>query len=1160
MKKKSNVGGYYNHLTKFLLVMKLTILILILSLVSVSASTYSQTKKLTLNVKEASIIEIFEQIESQSDFVFVYRNKVIDKEFKFNLDLTESSVEKILEMLFEDVGLTYKINDKQVIIMTKDTIPPKEAIPKVEKEKSQKKQKQLETLTGTVVSKTGQPIPGCAVLIKGTAIGVITDVDGKFTLNKLEIGNTVVFSFLGMNSQEIIFNGQSEVNIILEEDIKGLDEVVVVGYGQQKKVTVTGSISAVNSKELLQSPVANLSNSLAGRASGVIAVQRSGEPGEDKADIRIRGIGTFAGSQDPLILVDGVETSSYNNIDPNEIKNISILKDASSTAVYGVRGANGVIIITTKRGKLGKPKISISSNVAGTSITEYRERMDAYDYTRLFNEALKYESYVTGAYEPFFTDDEIELYRNHSNPVYYPDIDWMKMMYKDISLQHQHNLNISGGTEFVKYFVSVGLFGQQAQFNNTNLQKDFFDQQTVFNRYNFRSNFDFNMSKRLKAKLNIAAKIENKRGINSNNVTSFIRGISLANPIGTPGIVDGKFVTIETNKTGRLIDPFNGLYNGHRKTYRNYLEGLFRLDYDLGFITKGLSTHASISFENFNSFYNSYNKPRETYVAVINQDNETVLLKNYDDGAFSTKSSSSKRRQSYFEAGINYAREFKGGHNLTAMLLYNQQKKFNPSFQYGIPIGYQGLVGRVTYDYKNKYLIEYNAGYNGTENFAPGKRFGYFPAYSLGWVLSEESFFPKNDIVSFVKFRGSYGEVGNDRVGGDRFLYLPSAYIYDEKGVVYYWGEVGSTEAPYNGAFEGKIGNPDVTWERARKLNVGFEMTFLKNKLRIIGDVFQEKRDNILMTPNSLPVIAGMGKNAPAVNMGKVENSGYDGEISFNDNLNGFHYWVKGNMTYAKNKIIFQDEVQNPYPYLMRTGLPIGQFFGYVSDGLYNTWEEVNDAYRPYYNIQNNLIQPGEIQNIDVNGDGVIDQFDQAPIGYPSFPEINYGISFGGEYKGFDFSVLFQGASNVTFIGADRHISGWSNWQGNNKYLLTSWSQERYEQGLPINFPHLNIAGSSISQNAKSSYFAEDASYVRLKNAEVGYRFDGLAFMKRIGLESARVYLNGSNLWTWAYGGLGKRFPGVDPEDRSLISGEQPTNTEPYPRIMVVNLGLNLNF
>lgn len=785
--------------------------------------------------------------------------------------------------------------------------------------------------------------------------------------------------------------------------------------------------------------------------------------------------------------------------------------------------------------------------------------MNAYDYTRLYNEALKYDSYITGNYTPFFTEDEIELYRNQNDPIYYPDIDWMEMMFKDVSFQHQHNLNFNGGTDAVRYFVSVGMFSQEAQFNNTDLLEDFFDQQTVYKRYNFRSNFDFDVTERLSATLNLAGQVENKRGINADNVMKLVRSFSMANPISTPALVDGKIVNLAENKIGRTANPFSELYSGHRKTYRNNLKGTLKLGYDLGFIAEGLRAHASLSFENYNTDFTTYNKPTESYNAVKNEEGETVLLKNYEPGAFSTGVGGTKRRRTYFEAGINYSREFTGGHNFTAMVLYNQQKSFNPNFQYSIPIGYQGLVGRVTYDYKNRYLIEYNVGYNGTENFAPGKRFGYFPAYSLGWVLSEEPFFKENDIVSFIKIRGSYGEVGNDKIGGERFLYLPSAYTYYDPA--YFWGEVGNTATGYTGAKEGKIGNPDVTWERSKKSNAGIELLLFKSKFRIIADVFKEKRDNILMNPNSIPMSSGMGDNVPAVNMGVVENKGFDGEISFNHDIGEFHYWVRSTFTYAKNRVLFRDEVQKEYDYLMQTGLPIGTFFGRAAEGLFNNWEEVNDAYRPFYNLQNNRIQPGDIELIDVNGDGIVDQFDNVPIGYPSFPEMVFGVSFGFDWKNFDMSVLFQGASHVTFIGSDKHINFWNNWQGNPEYLNKSWSHERFEQGLPIDFPRLHVASSVSDLRLKSNFYAEDASYVRLKNFEIGYRLDNLRFMETVGIQSSRIYANGSNLWTWTYGGLGERFPGVDPEDRSLVpGGGQPSNTEPYPRVMVINLGINVNF
>lgn len=1013
---------------------------------------------------------------------------------------------------------------------------------------------QVRTISGTVTGTNNDPLIGVTVIAQGTSLGTLTDINGKFTLAVPANVKILRFSFIGMDPKELPITESDIYDIVLSQSVVGLEEVIVVGYGQQKKETVTGSISQINSEGLVQTPVPNISNALVGRATGVLAVQRSGQPGEDQSEIRIRGLSTFSGSQAPLILVDGIEVSNYNNIDPNEIENISILKDASSTAVYGVRGANGVVLISTKRGELGKPTIQFSSNIAGNTITTWRERLNAYDYTRNYEIANRYDSYVSGLYTQLFSDESMQKYKDHSDPIYFPDTNWEDFMLKDLSFQHQHNMNLRGGTEFVKYFISLGMLNQEGQFNNTNLQPDFFDMQSVFTRYNFRSNFDFNITKRLSARFNIADIIENRKGVNSDDVSyTIFRIIANANPVDTPGIVNGKFVDIDVSPTGQQANPLNAIYGGYRMDYRNSLEGSFRLDYDLGFITKGLKTHGTISFESYNSLIQVYSKARERYTAVRNQDNEVVLLKSWEDGAFGASSSSGKRRQSYAEFAINYARKF-GKHNVTGLFLYNQQKWFNPSYQYKIPVGYQGLVGRITYDYGNKYLFEYNVGYNGNENFAPGKRFGYFPAYSLGWVLSEESFFPKNNILTFAKVRGSYGEVGNDKIGGDRFLYMPSSYTYP--GTAYTWGEFGSSIASYVGVLEGKIGNPDVTWERAKKLNVGIELSFLKNKVKVIVDKFQEKRDNILMNPRSIPNVAGMGNNASAVNMGRMNNSGYDGEIQFSDNLNDFKYRIGANLTYATNIIVFRDEVPTPYPYLYETGQSYGQQFGYVSDGLYNTWEEVSDAYRPQWTMQNNYVQPGGISYVDVNGDGLIDQYDAAPIGYPEYPEINFGITMGGDYKGFDFSILLQGASNVTFIGSNRFIGGWGGFGSMVTYVPEkSWTQERYEQGLPIDFPHLFVMGQySLGNQYGSNYYAEDASYVRLKNAEIGYRFaESLPIMKRLGVKIARVYLNGSNLLTWTYRGLNKRYPGLDPEQQSLFS-------ENYPLIMVVNFGVSIEF
>jgi len=508
---------------------------------------------------------------------------------------------------------------------------------------------------------------------------------------------------------------------------------------------------------------------------------------------------------------------------------------------------------------------------------------------------------------------------------------------------------------------------------------------------------------------------------------------------------------------------------------------------------------------------------------------------------------SGKNRRTYLEVGVDYNRTF-GDHTVTALALYNQRKQY-PGGTYGIPYAYQGLVGRVTYDYKMRYLAEFNIGYNGSENFAQGKRFGWFPAYSLGWIVSEESFFPKNDVVSYIKIRGSYGEVGNDQIGGQRFMYLPDVYVFptENRSHNYYWlGTVGSDYQRYGIAAEGTLGNPDLTWERAKKSNIGVDMVLIGNRIRLTADYFHENRANILVTPATTPQI--VGSDLSVQNWGKMKNSGYEAEIAYNGKTGKLNYWVKGNFTYAHNEILFQDEVAWNHPYQYRTGQSYGQYFGLIVDGFYNTWEEVNDANRPYVVEQNNKLMPGDYMFRDVNGDGVIDSDDVVPVGYSDFPEIMYGISFGADWKGFDLSVLFQGAARVSRI--DPSMPYLVDIAVSTYIPEYSWTYEKYLNGETVKLPHLSTSSISQSYNYQNStYVVQNAKYLRLKNVELGYRFQN-KLLQHIHISSCRVFVNANNLLTWS--GL---FPGTDPES---LSGDN--NSKPYPLVRTFNLGINVQF
>ncbi len=1012
------------------------------------------------------------------------------------------------------------------------------------------------TVTGTVLDSTGDPVTGATVMVKDSSTGTTTDVNGQFTL-QTTIPATITISFIGMKPETVTINHGGVIpDIVLNDSSVAIDEVVVVGYGQQKKATVTGAISQVSTKELVQSSQANISNALVGRMSGLQAVQTSGEPGKDQSTLRIRGIGTFASGGDPLVMVDGIETPNFNSIDPNEIENVSVLKDASATAVYGVRGANGVILITTKRGLDQRPKVSFSTNFALGGFTNIRKQMGAYEYAMAFNETRQYDGYLTGNYSPKYSDEDIQLYKDHSDPIFHPDTDWIDMIFKKHTLQTQHNININGGTEKVKYFASVGAFTQEGMYNHTGLIEGI-NPQVRYNRYNFRTNFDFKVTSFLDIKLNVSDQLELQREPGHNS--GYILSKTFAHPpTSGPGIIDGMIIDNLDGEYNFVMNPMQILlvHNGSTRTYRNQLNLSTRFNLSLDKWVKGLGAHFTISYQNFSSHTVRLTKEVPTYKVKGDKDNP-VFIPQGRDGAISTTESTGKNRKTYFEGGIDYNRRF-ARNEIGVMVLYNQSKYHDPTLAYLVPNAYQGIVGRVTYNYDGRYLAEFNAGYNGTENFSPGRRFGFFPAYSLGWVTSSESFFPRNSWVTFLKIRGSYGEVGNDKIGGERFLYRPTSYVYNNVinnvsyatiNNQYFFGTVGSNYTFYTTSSEGKLGNPDLTWERSKKLNAGFDIHFWNDKIHLTADYFHESRNDILTDRKSIPAI--VGASMPAYNLGRMVNWGFDGEINYFDHIGDVNYWFKTTFTYATNKIKYMDEADKLYAYQSSTGQRYNQCFGLIAEGFYNTWDEVNDPNRPTSMWNNNRIQPGDVKYKDVNGDGRIDSYDLVPIGYSNFPEICYGISVGANWKGIDVSILFQGSTHVSFNAASQSKRGFINDGAAASYLNDySWTPERYEAGKEIKLPHISADAAQTHNYVNSTLWIRDASYLRLKNVEIGYTLPA-NLIKKIGLQSTRIYVNGTNLVTWC--GL---FPGEDPE----IPSYNDSDYQPYPIMRTVNFGLSLSF
>ena len=999
-------------------------------------------------------------------------------------------------------------------------------------------------VTGTVKDTNGEPIIGANVMVVGSATGVITDIDGNFTLN-VPVGSKLQFSFIGYKEQVVPVKKGISLNIVLEEDAQMLGEVEVVAYGVQKKVSVTGAISSMRGDDLLKTPAGSISNILSGQVTGISSVQYSGEPGADAADIYVRGIAT-TNNATPLIQVDGVERD-FSQIDPNEIESVTILKDASATAVFGVRGANGVILITTKRGAEGKAKISFTTSAGVNVRTKELEFANSYQYASYVNMMR-----TNDGNEPLYSDEQLAAFRDHTNPLLYPDINWIDYCMNKAAFQSQHNVSISGGTNNMRYFVSAGLFTQDGMFKQFNLTDDFnFD----YKRYNYRANLDFDISKTTLLSVNIGGRVESKRTPESGeDQNQLFRKLYWAVPFASAGIVDGKY--IKTNADYVTKPGADGLESYYGKGFRNQTTNVLNLDLvldqKLDFITKGLSIKLKGSYNSSYSTTKIASSSVATYTPVVDDKGAITYKKSGSDSQTSYREGDyGKGRDWYMELALNYNRKF-GNHSVTGLFLYNQSKRYYPGGTYDyIPTGYVGLVGRVTYDWKTRYLAEFNVGYNGSENFNPENRYGFFPAGSIGWIVSEEPFFaPIKKVVNYFKVRATLGMVGNDNYAGQRFLYLPGSYGYgqnnDHNGPGGFFGQNIGNAKP--GAWEATQSNPYAKWETAVKQNYGLDFNILNDHLSVSADYFIEKRRDILRTPDYLPGILGM--TLPAINVNKVENKGFEIQAKWNDRIGtDFRYWANFNISFARNKIVFMNEVEQNEPWMYQTGRRINSRSMYKFWGFYD--ETADLRYQEEFGIPISdhgiTLQPGDAVYVDLNKDGKLDGNDATrDIGFTDLPEYTAGLNLGFSWKNFDFSMQWTGAWNV-----DRMLSEFRQPLGDtqNKGLLlyqyeNTWRSS--EDSYTAKFPRITATNRKNNFEKGSDLYLINASYLRLKNIEIGYNFD-FPFRRKLKLNSCRMYVNGYNLLTFT------AFDWGDPESRQ---SDRPN----YPLTRVFNIGLKLGF
>ena len=1065
---------------------------------------------------------------------------------------------------------------------------------------------QAKAIKGNIVDENGEPVIGATIMVVGgsTPQGTVSDFDGNFKINA-KPGQKLKITYIGYDDMIVAAKDGMQVKLKVAAGVQ-LQGIEVVAYGVQKKVTVTGAIASVKSEDLVRTSVGSVNNVLGGQLSGVTTVQYSGEPGSDAAEIFVRGKATW-GDSAPLIQVDGVERSMAD-IDPNEIESVTVLKDASATAVFGVRGANGVVLITTKRGAEGKAKISVSTSWTALSPTKMVEQASSYEYANFYNQ-MSYNDYLQranvavangtygsvdaymaeNAFAPSFSDAIIQKFKDGSDPIRFPNTRWADYIMKDITLQQQHNLNISGGTDRVKYFISAGYYSQDGLFKEFDRGYNYGYQ---YQRFNYRGNLDLKATKTTTLSFNVAGNVNDAdKPYTGQGSGGMIKNIYYATPFSSPGIVDGKMVYCTTDYTDGLNLPFLGgsgmayYGNGFMQTNVNKLQMDLVLDQKLDFITKGLSAKIKGSYNSAFTVNKQGNCGVATYNPLVQYDEAGKVILNPDGTPYivyrqngndtdpSYSYGQGKSRDWYLEGSINYSRTF-GKHTVNGLLLYNQSKQYyySGSSYPDVPRSYVGLVGRVTYDYANKYLAEFNVGYNGSENFAPGRRFGTFPAGSIGWIASEEKFWkPISKVVSFFKLRASWGLVGNDKtIDAIRFMYLADPYITGSYGLItnclsnsldtygYLFGNAQSGTVSGTsgiaGAYESAKNNPDISWEKAFKQDYGFDINFFDDKIRATFDYYREHRTDILVRDYTVP--STIGFTMPYTNAGETKSWGWEVSLSYNDKIGkDFRFWSKLNLSYNQNEIIEMKETPQKNEYMLSRGHRIGarsmyQFWKYYEgEQTKAEYEQTFGTPFPTQLVAN--LQPGDCVYVDLDQDGKIDQNDMTrDNGFTDDPEYMAGLTFGFSWKRLTFNAQFTGAWNVsryiTDVFRQPFFCSSNTTQGGllSYHVNDTWTPGSNEDPNAL-YPRATWS-NAVQNYAGSDLWEKDAKYLRLKTISLSYDFINPAF-KKIGMTKCEVTLSGYNLFTLT------PYEWGDPETRA-------SNSPSYPLQRTYTVSLNVGF
>lgn len=1176
MRKKLINGKLIPQFPKILLVMRISILLIVLSTTLSFGNSYAQLTRLSLNMEQVTVQEVLEIIESQSEFIFFYQDQQIDLKRKVDINLTDKSIEDVMDVVLKGTSNTYRIRDRQVIIgknkkvFSKKYVPLKKIEQEIELLDDQKKK-----LTGKVTDDQGEPLPGVSIIIEGTTLGTTSNIDGEYTID-VDPADKLLFSFIGMINQTIPVGDKTELNVQLQTNTEELDDIVVVGFGTQKKKNVVGAMSSVKPAEL-KIPSSNLTTALAGRVAGIISYQTSGEPGQDNAQFFIRGATTFGLKTEPLILIDGVEltTDDLARLNPDDIESFSILKDATSTAIYGARGANGIIYVTTKSGQEGKVQVSARFENSFSMATQNIELADPITYLKLHNEAVRTR-------DPLgilpYSQTKIDNTLAGGNPNVYPVTDWQDLLLKDFTSNQRFNFNVKGGGKVARYYVAASYTKDNGVLKVDD--RNDFNNNIDLKKFLLRANIDITLTETTEAKVRLHSTLDDYTGPLPGGTDTY-NMIVRANPVRFPAYYEPDEANMHTNhilfgndEGGNFLNPYAELVKGYKDYSRSLNLIQVEIKQDLSFVTEGLrfrflGNNNRTSAFSLNRAYvpykysiGYYNKATDVYgLDLLNENSGTEFLEFMPDN-----NGRKVTTVLYGEAALNYDRVFNEKHGVSGLLVGIGQEfldgnikdpKEDPyALQLSLPSRNLGLSGRFTYSYDDRYFGEFNFGYNGSERFANNNRFGFFPSFGVGWLVSNESFWNSNSIINHLKIRGSYGIVGNDAIGErkDRFFYLSQVSLNDPGNRAQFGTNYGYER---NGVSIARYENYDITWETAAKANLGIELNMFDNAVQVLADVFREHRTNILQDRASIPSVLGLQAKVRA-NVGEAISKGVDISVDANKYF-GNDFWLSGraNFTYATSEYkVFEEPDYKSFgvPYLSKIGQPIPQKYGLIAERLFVDQEDVDNSPQQQFGE----VMGGDIKYKDVNGDGIVSDLDRVPIGKPDVPEITYGFGFSLGYKRWDLSAFFQGLGRVSFFIDPVKTTPFADTDDDNSYLkdlraenalLKAYADSHWsEDNRDIYALYPRLSTYRVHNNTQqSTWWMRNGSFLRCKQLELGYNvIKNTSDAQFLGLKQCRIYASGTNLFKIS------KFKLWDPEMKGNGMG--------YPIQRVINLGVQVSF